>query len=448
MPRSSLTIALLLAGGVMLTACTDQRSMAPTAVVDRNAAFDREMDGLAHSTLVRGTGDPATDVAAVQAAVNGGGDVILKGHFSFDMPPSMSNGIAPDIVPLGLPTHAEVKITKAVSISGGEGEGEDTNMATIDGGTVPFYIDAPGQAVSIRRLRFVQPVSHAVLVFAASGLEITSNRVEGLKTFSPTLNGAVAVLTVGNIPNPAKPGKPGNIAGRVEIADNDFDVAGGTAAENVLGLTVFSVGDSMAPVDIRIARNRLRNMTEPAINFRRAVGHVTIDHNVINTGLVGVAGARSQAIRVANLGTYVIAHNDIVCQWVGVNDAEAIGVFSQISAWPIEKATVEHNRITMSPADGTIFDLFSAGIGLYGFANTNVVRHNAIRGTARAGITMPVFPLTGTPATPRDNVLARNNFEHFTPTVADIFVGQHALNTRIVGRGTVVDQGDGTVIVP
>ena len=37
---------------------------------------------------VVGTGDPIVDVPAVQAAVDQGGRVILKGHFSFDAPPT------------------------------------------------------------------------------------------------------------------------------------------------------------------------------------------------------------------------------------------------------------------------------------------------------------------------------------------------------------------------
>jgi hypothetical protein len=244
-----------------------------------------------------------------------------------------------------------------------------------------------------------------------------------LKPFSSTLNGGIGVYTVGGIPNATKPGKPSNVTGRLVIADNDVDVAGGTASQNVLGVTMFSAGDSTSPLEVRVSRNRISNMTEPGINFRRVVGHVSIDHNVLNTGLVGVPKARSQVIRVANLGTYVIEHNVIICAWAGVADAEGIGVFSQISAWPIENATVEHNRITMTPSDGTIFDTFSAGIGLYGFADNNRVAHNILRGSARAGIVTPVFPLPPqAPASPHDNVLARNNFKQFMASVGNIVV--------------------------
>ena len=420
MSRSYRTFALLLVVGA-ITACADGRSPAPTAITDRHVALDREPDASDQPTIVRGTGDPGIDVAAVQAAVDEGGVVILKGHFSFDAPPSTS--ISPDITPLGLPSQAEVKITKAVSISGAEGEGEGADMAVIDGGTIPFYVEAPGQSVSIRRLRFVQPTSHAILVFAVRGLEIVSTKIEGLKPFSQTLNGGIGVFTVGAIPNATKPGKPSNVTGSLVIAGNDIDVAGGTNSQNVLGVTVFSAGDSVSPLEVLISGNRISNMTEPGINFRRVVGHVSIDHNVLNTGTVGVNGARVQVIRVANLGTYVIEHNVINCAWAGVTDAEGIGVFSQLSAWPIENARVEHNRITMSSPEGTTFDTFSAAIGLYGFANNNLVTHNILRGSARAGIVTPVFPLPPqAPATPHDNVVTHNNFKRFMATVGNVVV--------------------------
>jgi hypothetical protein len=40
----------------------------------------------AQAIAVVGTGDPKVDIPAVQAAVARGGQVVLKGHFSFDAP--------------------------------------------------------------------------------------------------------------------------------------------------------------------------------------------------------------------------------------------------------------------------------------------------------------------------------------------------------------------------
>jgi hypothetical protein len=44
--------------------------------------------------VVVGTVNPNLDVPAVQAAVDQGGQVILKGHFSFDTPPTIPAGTA------------------------------------------------------------------------------------------------------------------------------------------------------------------------------------------------------------------------------------------------------------------------------------------------------------------------------------------------------------------
>src|SRR5690242_3755406 len=45
-------------------------------------------------TVVIGTGDPNLDVPTVQAAVDEGGQVVLKGHFSFNRPPTVPTATA------------------------------------------------------------------------------------------------------------------------------------------------------------------------------------------------------------------------------------------------------------------------------------------------------------------------------------------------------------------
>jgi hypothetical protein len=81
---------------------------------------------LAQATVVIGTGNPGVDVPAVQAAVNLGGEVVLRGHFSFDTPPTIPTRLQP----VGFPT-ATILISKAVAISG-------TADAIIERGTIPF----------------------------------------------------------------------------------------------------------------------------------------------------------------------------------------------------------------------------------------------------------------------------------------------------------------------
>src|SRR5689334_18294008 len=121
-----------------------------------------------NAIILVGANDPSVDIPAVQAAVDQGGAVILRGIFSFDstagkpIAAQLSSGSGAQ------PSAAEVLIAKAVSISGWREE--DGDMATIKGGTVPFYIDARGQSVTIRGLRFVEPEADAILVYAVQGL--------------------------------------------------------------------------------------------------------------------------------------------------------------------------------------------------------------------------------------------------------------------------------------
>src|SRR5262245_36461693 len=112
----------------------------------------------AAQTVVVGTGDPDTDVQAVQAAVNNGGNVILQGHFSFNRPPTVPTAASNGALAMVLVSHA-------VAISG-RSDGDDTvaddDIATIDGGETPFYVNAPGVSVSIEALRFVSPTHDAI----------------------------------------------------------------------------------------------------------------------------------------------------------------------------------------------------------------------------------------------------------------------------------------------
>src|SRR5215468_8534610 len=108
----------------------------------------------AAQTVVVGTGNPDIDVPAVQAAVDQGGDVVLKGHFSFDRSPT---------IPTATGSPAMVLVSKAVAISGArEGQDDDGELTSIDAGTNPFYVEAPGAHVSIQGLRFIRPKQVAV----------------------------------------------------------------------------------------------------------------------------------------------------------------------------------------------------------------------------------------------------------------------------------------------
>jgi len=241
-------------------------------------------------------------------------------------------------------------------------------------------------------------------------------------------------------PTPTQPGHPENISGRIAIANNDID-AGENPSGNVLGITTFSAGQSPdREVDLYIG-NRIRNVTESAVNLRRIGGRAHVEENVITTGPVSGQAARPEAIRAVNIGSFVIAHNVIHSQWPDP-DAIGIGVFSQVADWPMADAVVVDNEVTMSPPEGVLFGNFNAGIDIRGFGQGNFVGNNIIRGRARAAVAVDVFN-GGIPA---NTAFVHNRFNGFEASVAGAIVGNGVNDTLILGqKGTVNDQGINTV---
>ena len=114
----------------------------------------------------------------------------------------------------------------------------------------------------------------------------------------------------------------------------------------------------------------------------------------------------------------------------------------------MEHAVVEHNDIHMGAPAGTAFTAFSGAITLLGFVDSAVVQENTIRGAALAGLSIPSgFPQPPqTPASPTGIMFVHNRFVDFAPVNSDIFVGSDAHGTRVIGSGSVIDQGVGTTI--
>jgi hypothetical protein len=158
----------------MLMACSDRPPSGPGPVAAREVTFEPNFAEGRRGTVVVGTGDPTIDVPSVQAAVDQGGDVVLRGHFSFDAPATKPVAVSLSAGAGGQPPAAEVLIAKAVSISGAREE--DGGMTTIERGTIPFYVDAPGQSVAFRGLHFVDPKADAIVVYAVQGLEVAASR--------------------------------------------------------------------------------------------------------------------------------------------------------------------------------------------------------------------------------------------------------------------------------
>jgi hypothetical protein len=396
------------------------------------------------TVVVVGTGDPSVDIPAVQAAVNTPGtplDVILKGHFSFNSPPTIPTAAA--LVAVGYP-KAMVLVSNAVTISG-------EKDASIEVGTIPFYVEAPGDSVTIQGLRFCNPTAKAIVVYAANGVMIANCKIEGVVPLAPLGSSGIDIDTIGTVPKPPPPpgnaGQPLNIVGRLLVVHNEIDMTGGTSADNTLGIVVFSVG--VVPdneVDVYVYGNKIKNTTQPAINLRHIGGRVVVERNEIHTGPVSGQAPPPDVIRAANDGSYVIAHNTIHCEWPDPQ-AIGIGVFSQIPStppWNMENAVVIDNTVTMSPPAGVTFGPLGAGIDIRGYAYHNLVANNTVRGNGRAALAVDFFR----EGAPGNNALIQNDVAGFVAATADIVIGPNVTDTVLIEQaGTVQDNGVNTIIV-
>jgi hypothetical protein len=387
--------------------------------------------GAAAQTVVVGTGNPDIDVPAVQAAVDQGGEVVLKGHFSFDRPPTVRGALG------GL---SMVLVSKAVAISGVQDD--DDEMTSIAGGTRPFYVEAPGAAVTIQRLRFMPSGTPAIRVFAVRGLVIAS-----CKIFSPGAPAGINIGTTVNPPDPnTNPGHPENISGTLLIANNEIDVPG-TSLDATVGILIFSVGVPGAEVDLHISGNTITNSTERAIDIVRVGGRASIVQNTVTTSTTlgpvnnGSTGRGTDVISARGLGSFLVAGNSVHSRWAAASGIRLVGLNA---VWPLIGAVVIDNDVDMEAPEGTVFDDNSAGIVFRGYGERNVVANNRVRG--RAKVALEVISV-GTSVLANNDVLL-NRVDDFEPTLADIFVADGVTNTLIVGEGTVEDHGIGTVIVP
>ena len=387
--------------------------------------------GRTQPILVMGTGDASHDVRALQDALDRGGAIKLQGRFSLAAAPTKP--VAALLASAWYPAAAELLISKAVDISGvRDARGQ---MATIEAGMIPLYVDAPGKHVSIRGLRFLQPRHTGILVAAVRGLEISSSRFEGIVP-SADGSGAISINTRGEMPLPSSAGKPENISGDLLIAHNEIDATGGTRQAPTAGVTVFSVGGFPGErVRLDIISNHISNTTAPAINIRHVDGSVRVVGNTVQTSAETVGDV--DAVRLVNAGSILMANNTVECKW---SNAAAIQVFSPFSDWPTERVTVEDNTVLMSPPPNVTLGDYSAGISIRGFARGIIVRRNHLGGHAYAALSMYAFR----GGVPRDNVFIDNRLDGFRSTVADIFVGSGVTRTHIAGSGSLSDHGTAT----
>jgi len=376
------------------------------------AALSIAPNALAQTELI-GTGNPAIDVAAVQAAIDQGGIVLLKGTFSF-------TGVA-----FGSP-HRVVTVTNSVRVAGViDEQGE---MPLIVNGERPFFVAAPGADVTFEGLRFQTPQTVGISIASVGELRIANCKFNGLVPGRiGTENVAIAILS------------SGGPFGTLSVIDNEID-GQATLTNSTNGIIL--TGPTQA---IEIADNIVKNTSAHGIDLRNVVGDAHVDRNRVITGPLGRGGGIGQfvdAMRCIGPGNYLVEDNSFD---FGFENGAGIRLGGTTGA------VVRANRIAASLSDDVTPGPQSAAIQVEGTCSTNVVLNNQIDGRARVAFSVihSDFPLdkgTGT-GDPQDTSFVGNEHQLFNASMVDVEIGPVAAQSLIVGgTGTIVDFGIGTIV--
>jgi hypothetical protein len=382
---------------------------------------------------VTGTGDPAVDVPAVQAAVTAGGEVKLSGTFDFG--------------PAG-----QVVISRDVDIRGEDG-------ATVKGGYFTFYsplpalpIAAPGPAVSIRNLVFDGALRAPIYLAYARSVDVHKNRIRNVRPFVTPPNPAVPIpgfrvqagVMLGTYYAYRPAVVPGAFTGRVTVSGNDLDMTGDAPAQTLCQGVLLTRGWG---VKARITDNTIvgcsRNAIEVLDNLKDEAGHGRIDiaENRIHAPAIGVPYPSANrpngiiagwffepggAIDPARNLEHHIVENDVTC-----DGQFSTGIFANTAG-----VAIVENRIAV------------AGSGAFGIVLSSPngrVAENRISGSGLAAINLyPYFPAF--PAlTPSGNRLACDDVSGFTSAVADLLLSGN--DNKVRGfTGSVLDKGTGNQV--
>jgi hypothetical protein len=310
------------------------------------------------SAAVVGTGDPAKDVAAVQAAVDRGGMVALRGSFDFG-------------------ERGRVNIRRDVDIVGIDG-------ARIHGGFWTFYSPVPealpptgaaepGPKIAIRNIQFDGALWGPINIGYASGLVVSGNRITAVRPHPLPMPGfADGEANCGIFFGAAWAQEfktrryvPGVFTGRVAIEDNVIDMQSANPGRT-LGYGIF--GQWTTGIDASIARNTISNGSRTGIE--------TIDHY---RGSDGQGRIRMTANKVTT------PRQGLPFPGKQAPNAVLVGYFSDRSA-----AADASRSIDMEVVANTIETRGAASVGVIVLANGARVKGNTISGSGSASMSVTI----------------------------------------------------------
>ena len=387
----------------------------------------------AQSTVV-GTGMPAQDVPNVQAAVDKGGTVSLRGDFDFG-------------------PEGRVTITKNVRITG-EADSVGEAVTTIKGGHWTFYSPLPvkgappadkGPIISIRNIRFDRARSTPLHFPHVGGLDVRGCTVTdviprpvGIHWSGGDTLPFQAGIVVGNRIDYVKGPLKRAVTGTIRIEDNRF-IMENNRPDETAGFGVLA--DWTWGAEITIARNTI---------FRTSRNGIEVLDNVLDDkgkGSVTISGNRITTDEEGIPHPHIYGPNGIVAGWYF--DTSGGADFSRNN-----RVAVSGNRIEGRGENSTGILLYTndavvtcndvvmgGGSGARGIVQTGsrgFFANNRVRGQAKYALYC--YPFEALQATA--NNFAWTDVGDFTAITGQVLLGG-TLNVLVGRVPSVIDKGKG-----
>jgi hypothetical protein len=401
--------------------------------------------------IVVGTNIYPDDLNNVQAAVDEGGNILLKGTFNFgiwDLPPRSD--------PIG------VVITKDVGIYG-ETDRLGNPLTRINGGFFTFFAFfapfpftpspslpdplPPGPKITIKGIHFDGALYTPIHIVYSSGATITGNKITGVAPFGPFgpiyLQSGIICST--NLFWPEVVYREGAITGSLEISNNYIDLE--IDSEDIFPQNTFGPGiavswttDIMAKISDNIIKNSSRSGIIMNDNY---AGGFVVESNEIEVPEFGMPLAvpspvgifsgwtlNSPAYKPETSSLYTVMRNSI-----RMRGEKSGGIVVQENG-----SIVRNNHIRSEGAQAT---------GLAVNAPNGYIAHNKIEGTGDCAIDVYPHPnpALSNVLNASHNFFQGNNYNLFDAALYDLHFSEGSNYNIFVGHsGDVLDEGIGNEI--
>jgi hypothetical protein len=386
----------------------------------------------AYDSVVTGANNVEIDVKAVQAAVDKGGSVLLKGTFNFGQ-------------------KGRVNIKNDVELIG-ESDSKGNPLTKIAGGFWTFHsplpttelpLPGPGPKMKIKNIHFDGAIWTPMHFPYTSGAEISGNKITNVQPFPIPWKwpgGEKLLVSAGALFGTQfahqEKNLPGATTGHLIVENNKIDLRCKNP-ENAMGQGVFFIRTCGATIEIK--KNRIRNVSRNSIetldNYldEEGRGSVLIAENNIVTPSVGIPYPSPMTPNGIIVGWFldISAASDptknpkitVIRNFVQTNGDTSIGIASLTDG-----TAILGNRVQVKGGSK------SAGIGQVG--SNGFIARNKIDGTGAFALrAIPYKEFKGS-----GNTFAWNDVSEFKAAAADFLcVGNK--NTIVGAKCNVVDKG-------